>query len=387
MPNEGLNRPDVFLGVLRALRQNEGRARSSPELHQSLTELQTSLGAQYGLDLARTGDRNLLRNAGQYWTTLGVLKRTPLIDLTDLGREYADGLISPRQFAVHTIVSLYLPSSSYNEPEHQAWSGAGIRFRPLLLILEIIHGLGAFGASTGYITDFELRRIVQPLSATRPEASYIADAIRQYREGQLDISSWPRTTTQSNDSRSSREFLRFLTEYDFLVHDGSLGEGQRYRLGDIDGADIGLLVSIGSNTSTTDETSTESVAYVATTLERRRATRSVLERPGQRQFRFEVFDRANKTCLITGSTVVTVLEAAHIRPYSISGLDDPSNGLCLRADIHSLFDSNKVRIDPTGEIHYATELRRDVHYAQLPSRVELPAYVSPAHVKWRWDYY
>ena len=41
-----------------------------------------------------------------------------------------------------------------------------------------------------------------------------------------------------------------------------------------------------------------------------------------------------------------MLEAAYIEPYANSGLNHDSNGLLLRADIHTLFDLDLIRIDP-----------------------------------------
>ncbi len=42
------------------------------------------------------------------------------------------------------------------------------------------------------------------------------------------------------------------------------------------------------------------------------------------------------------------MEAAHIRPYSEIGSNNPSNGLLLHADVHTLFDLNFVGIEPAN---------------------------------------
>ena len=41
-----------------------------------------------------------------------------------------------------------------------------------------------------------------------------------------------------------------------------------------------------------------------------------------------------------------MLEAAHIERHAETGINHSSNGLLLRSDIHSLFDSNKIKINP-----------------------------------------
>ena len=46
------------------------------------------------------------------------------------------------------------------------------------------------------------------------------------------------------------------------------------------------------------------------------------------------------------------LEAAHIRPYSKGGEHEPQNGLLIRRDIHSLFDTGYVTVTPDQrEVH------------------------------------
>ena len=51
-------------------------------------------------------------------------------------------------------------------------------------------------------------------------------------------------------------------------------------------------------------------------------------------------------CAITGCSIKEVLEAAHVVRHSISGVNHTTNGILLRSDIHSLFDSKKIRINP-----------------------------------------
>jgi len=52
------------------------------------------------------------------------------------------------------------------------------------------------------------------------------------------------------------------------------------------------------------------------------------------------------SCAITSCRVSAVLEAGHIKPYSDFTDYAPSNGILLRADIHTLFDLNLIKIDP-----------------------------------------
>jgi len=69
-------------------------------------------------------------------------------------------------------------------------------------------------------------------------------------------------------------------------------------------------------------------------------------RKGQTMFRNALLVNYNKRCCISGSVVIEVLDACHIEPHSISGINQIENGLLLRTDIHSLFDLNLILINP-----------------------------------------
>jgi putative restriction endonuclease len=71
---------------------------------------------------------------------------------------------------------------------------------------------------------------------------------------------------------------------------------------------------------------------------RERATRTIALRRGQPQFRNDLLDAYDNTCAVTGTAVVDVLEAAHISPHRGAHTNVVSNGILLRADIHTLFD-------------------------------------------------
>jgi len=78
---------------------------------------------------------------------------------------------------------------------------------------------------------------------------------------------------------------------------------------------------------------------------RTRIESSVVVRPGQGRFRARLFELYGARCMITGCRQAEALEAAHIVGYRGKQTNHPSNGLVLRADIHSLFDSGLLAVD------------------------------------------
>lgn len=91
---------------------------------------------------------------------------------------------------------------------------------------------------------------------------------------------------------------------------------------------------------------------------RERALRAIRIRRGQPVFRAMLLEAYGRRCVITGCAVADVLEAAHITPYSGGTTNHTSNGLLLRADLHTLFDCGLLAIDPnTRTVVVANALR------------------------------
>ncbi len=120
---------------------------------------------------------------------------------------------------------------------------------------------------------------------------------------------------------------------------------------------------------------------VAQELPRYGSPHVIRPRLGQGAFRVVVTDSYQRRCAVTGEKTLPALDAAHIQPYSEGGRHDISNGLLLRRDIHSLFDSGYVtvttdmRFEVSQRIKEEFENGRDYYGLQgkpllLPKRVE-----------------
>lgn len=94
--------------------------------------------------------------------------------------------------------------------------------------------------------------------------------------------------------------------------------------------------------------------------ERETVIKAIKLRRGQQNFRKKLLELYDNTCVITGCKIVDILEAAHIRPYKGKNDHHPSNGLLLRADIHTLFDLHLVAIEPeTLLIHFHPKVKEE----------------------------
>lgn len=99
---------------------------------------------------------------------------------------------------------------------------------------------------------------------------------------------------------------------------------------------------------------------------------SINSRRGQGAFRTKLLKAYTERCAISGSIVVEILEAAHIRPYRGAHTHRVSNGILLRADIHTLFDLFLVTVDPDYVVRVSPDLA-GTEYADFEGKsIRLP---------------
>lgn len=80
---------------------------------------------------------------------------------------------------------------------------------------------------------------------------------------------------------------------------------------------------------------------------------------GQGAFRVLVTDAYQRRCAVTGERTLPVLEAAHIKPYALSGPHRIHNGILLRADLHKLFDLGYLTVTPDLRLEVSPRLRTE----------------------------
>jgi hypothetical protein len=343
------------------------------------------------VDLVRTQDRNLVRNSGQYWKALGLLDEAHgKVLVSPFGQLLAEGKITQVEFATTVVKTLELPNRKIIEDTSE-WDATGLKIKPLELILDTLALIAQkYGSNEAYITPFELLRIVIPLAGSKAPLENFAEAILQHRQGKIDVSKWPDCATSSNDKRMAREFLIFLSNYGFCKRE-SLTRGnanERYLLASISKEEVVELHKLKIIQSELEKVVKQiRITQIPANVERKRVSREVLERPYQNIFRKNILNVFGSSCIVTGVSIENVLEAAHIKPVEYRGDDTHHNGFCLRSDIHQLFDSNNLRILPSGELILSEAASAKNNYAKLPRQIEIPTFVNRDFLDWRVKYY
>jgi hypothetical protein len=389
---EGLNDPVVLLGILFRMRKLEERGYkySSEEFAVELRELSEDIKDSVGVDLARrTGERNLIRNSGQYWRAVGLLEdgdRSGKINLTEFGRRVADHDISQTEFSAITVQTFKLPNPQIQTPEEcSQWLNHGLVIYPLRIMLSILRRLQELGQ--GYITTEELIRIIIPLSGVKADIEDYVNFIIWFRAGQITLIGWPNCAPRDNDPRIAREYLLFLSYYGYCDRfEGATRMDERYAYNETLDAEIAAILAEPPK----EESLQEAIAQIRTTditseIERKRVETQRISRPNQARFRKDVLEVCGR-CVITNVMMPEVLEAAHIKPFKYNGEDTIANGFAMRMDIHLLFDAGHLRISDTGDVVLSTRARMD-YGATVPPRIVLPDYTNREFLRWRWDNY
>lgn len=121
--------------------------------------------------------------------------------------------------------------------------------------------------------------------------------------------------------------------------------------------------------------------------ERIKKKASITIRAGQSDFRNSLRKAWGK-CAITGCETLNVLDAAHIYPYRGEKDNHIKNGLLLRTDIHRLFDSFLLSIDPRNLTIRVSDSIKDAQYRDLDGQKLVDKVGLSSHaLEYHWFYF
>lgn len=142
------------------------------------------------------------------------------------------------------------------------------------------------------------------------------------------------------------------------------------------------------------ETKSTQAAVAELEIEVNRAKRrgkltQVRTRPDQVKFAKAVKENCFETCVVTGTRLLARCEAAHLIGHSKEGIDNYTNGVLMRADIHALFDAGICAINPiTMTIWFSEDalaLDPDLNAYNGKSLLPTRKPINPNFLQARWD--
>ena len=98
---------------------------------------------------------------------------------------------------------------------------------------------------------------------------------------------------------------------------------------------------------------------------RQRVRKQIVRRRGQPKFRSKLIAAYSGRCAVTGCEAEPALEAAHLVPYKGPESNTVTNGLLLRADIHTLLDLQLLAFSPKTRGVVVSRLLAGTQYETL----------------------
>ncbi|MDY5200766.1 MAG: HNH endonuclease signature motif containing protein [Sutterella parvirubra] len=91
-------------------------------------------------------------------------------------------------------------------------------------------------------------------------------------------------------------------------------------------------------------------------IEETERVRMSTQRVGQNYFRAAVYAKMNGACAVTGSRIASLMDAAHVLPWSDFPEHrlDVANGLMLCKTLHAAFDAHLLGITPEGTVEISS---------------------------------
>jgi hypothetical protein len=324
---EGLLDPSVWQGILEVLSSHEGTEINDPD-----SKMYSELDRRYP-EIAwispKDPQHNFFRDYQTPWTLSGVLVPTRdtggRIRLTDLGHALIDGKLSTsavltqamashvergggKSFSILAAAFLALPSKSFTI--EQLYYGVERGWRPADSAVPSLSGVPSSVLAEDLTPVRRLRAMLKLLSSV--EALY-SDGVR-WKARNVDIL---QAIAQGNviqpPSRPAKS--RLPTSKD---------------------------TPLEKELAQFAELEDESAAPIRDLI-----LRTIAVRRGQPRFRRALLGLYDQKCAISRWDAPVALEAAHISPVASSGTHAPSNGMLLRADLHTLFDLHYISVDPS----------------------------------------
>jgi len=236
-PSEGINTPEILIGVLKILYNHNGQKHATQEFQDELLQLQNSLDTR--IDLAKVDrglHKNIIENSGQYWKALGLLENSTggNINLSDLGVSLAENNSNYDHFIRHLYSNFSLPNVHIESNEIiQEWRDNKIEILPIKVIFDVLFEIKHQSKSPTiwYLTPEELKDIIIPLSvySDLPIIKYVNE-IFGYRSNTQSYEIWPNCTPGDNDFRMVKEYLLFLSNFGYLDMIELKDKSKRYYL-------------------------------------------------------------------------------------------------------------------------------------------------------------
>jgi hypothetical protein len=188
-------------------------------------------------------------------------------------------------------------------------------------------------------------RLNQQVRRAREFEQALDESWRRGQGLQVIINAGNRREDAEIADTASRVAFRALDDEHWYIHGHDAGRGRWHIV-------RGIPAGMGDGAEpppAEDDTSPGADDY--------RRLAAIRVRRGQAKFRADLIGAYGGKCAVSGTRIEDLLEAAHIVPHAWGTNYRVSNGLLLRADIHTLYDLHLLSVDEWYRAHLSKRLQ------------------------------
>ena len=131
-----------------------------------------------------------------------------------------------------------------------------------------------------------------------------------------------------------------------IIDNGKWRQVKKAKVTDDDDVSRSFLIEFGEHQYQKLGIELDQVKFSAKT-DRKLSIDQVIRVERDQRFKFRVIKRHAGKCVVTGLSVLKMLDGAHVVPVADGGSDDPRNGLLLSASHHRAYDKHLWSINPS----------------------------------------
>ncbi len=213
---------------------------------------------------------------------------------------------------------------------------------------EVLRGMKIYAGQAGIYSDMSRTRLLAPTGV----AVSVLNTGRRYADDLDDdgiIYHYPTTGRIGHDQSeidTVKTAQRMGLPIFVIVQKGKFRRVKRAWVSDSDDASRLFLFEFIDVVAPAYVVEPDRQELFLSTVARPRTLTQVMRRERSSRFKFESLKRYGSKCVLSGLSVVEMLDGAHVIPVDKGGSDDPRNGLLLSASLHRALDANLWAINP-----------------------------------------
>lgn len=214
---------------------------------------------------------------------------------------------------------------------------------------DFLRRLKVYGGAAGIYSEMSRTRSLSPSGI----AISVLNTGRHYADDVEEdgiLYHYPTTNRSARSDQGEIDSVKVAGQLEIpifvIIQKGKYRQVKRAWVSDSDDVSRQFLLEFSSSRSNAFVVEPDRQELFLPRVARPKTAVQVMRRERSSRFKFEIIKRYGSRCVLSGLSVVEMLDGAHVIPVDKGGSDDPRNGLLLSASLHRALDANLWAIHP-----------------------------------------